>query len=485
MSDLPSTFSLLPYPLYKDSGVPWLGEVPEHWERMRLKRILRPVDRRSLTGSETLLSLRRDHGVVVYAKHFSRPPQGATTVGFKLVRLGQLVVNRLQANNGLVFHSRLDGLVSPDYSVFEARVPVRMEYLSELLRTTLYRTHFRQESTGLGTGSAGFLRLYDNSFLDTIVAVPSFCEQAAIVRFLDHADRRIRRYIRAKQKLIKLLEEQKQAIIHRAVTRGLDANVRLKPSGVEWLGDVPEHWGVLPLRRRWTVTDCKHLTVPFVEQGIPLASVREVQSFDLALENAKRTTVQSYEELVEGGRQPKRGDLIYCRNVSVGAAAVVNTDEPFAMGQDVCLIRSANQSQRYLNHFLHSPAMRRQLALVLVGSTFDRINVSEVKGLLIAVPPPIEQSRIAEYLDCAFAGIDRTRQTAFAQINLLREYRTRLIADVVTGKVDVRAAAANLPDEADDVQALHAVPEEDDTNAEGDEEGDLADPEAAADEAEA
>ena len=151
---------------------------------------------------------------------------------------GQLVVNRLQANNGLVFDSSLDGLVSPDYSVFEPRDQIVMRYLSLLLRTATYRDHFRRESTGLGTGSAGFLRLYDDRLLETPVVLPPIAEQTAIVRFLDHADRRIRRYIRAKQKLITLLEEQKQAIIHRAVTRGLDPNVHFNASGVSRLGDV-------------------------------------------------------------------------------------------------------------------------------------------------------------------------------------------------------------------------------------------------------
>ena len=108
----------------KPSGVEWLGDVPEHWECRRLKAILQPVDRRSVTGSETLLSLRRDHGVVIYAEHFTRPPQSASLAGFKLVEADQLVVNRLQANNGLIFRSTIDGLVSPDYSVFQKKYPV-------------------------------------------------------------------------------------------------------------------------------------------------------------------------------------------------------------------------------------------------------------------------------------------------------------------------------------------------------------------------
>jgi type I restriction enzyme S subunit len=272
-------------------------------------------------------------------------------------------------------------------------------------------------------------------------------------------DRRIRRYIRAKQKLIALLEEQKQAIVHQAVTRGLDPSVRLKPSGVAWLGDVPEHWEVLPLRRRWAVVDCKHLTVPFVDDGVPLASVPEVQSFDIQLSKAKRTTPDWYNVLVAGGRAPRRNDLVYCRNVSVGAAAFVGTDDTFAMGQDVCLIRSTSQNQRYLNYFLHSPAMTRQLMMLLVGSTFKRINVSEIKGLLIVVPPKPEQDAIAEHLDRAFVEIDQPILTIRHQIALLREYRTRLIADVVTGQVDVRAAAAQLPEETEERDALEEVEE--------------------------
>jgi len=298
------------------------------------------------------------------------------------------------------------------------------------------------------------------------VSLPSISDQQLAARFLDLVDRRIRRYIAAKQKLIKLLDEQKQAVIHHAVTRGLDANVRLKPSRMPWLGDVPEHWEVGPLRRRWTVTDCKHLTVPFVEDGIPLASVREVQSFDLDLSTSKRTTMDWYRIIIGGGRAPRRGDIVYCRNVSVGAAAFVNTDAPCAMGQDVCLIRSTDQNQRYLNYFLHSPAMQRQLAMLLVGSTFKRINVADIKGLIIAIPPRGEQDSITAHIDQELEHIDRPISHARLQIDVIREYRTRLVADVVTGKLDVREAASRLPDEVKEPEA----PEEPEDAAAMDEE---------------
>ena len=206
----------------KPSGVQWLGDVPKHWERCRLKTILQRTDQRSTTGEETLLSLRRDHGIVVYAEHFARPSQSKSLVGFKLVSIGQLVVNRLQANNGLVFNSTLNGLVSPDYSVFKEKSPLQMQFLSHLLRTSSYRAYFRQNSTGLGTGTAGFLRLYDDTFLETPVYLPTISEQSAIVEYLDNAASNIDSTINCTRHQIDLMQEYRTSLIADVVTGKLD-----------------------------------------------------------------------------------------------------------------------------------------------------------------------------------------------------------------------------------------------------------------------
>ena len=207
-----------PYPAYKDSGVEWLGRVPEHWERRRLKSVLRVVDRRSTTGTETLLSLRRDHGVVIYTDHFARPPQGRSLVGFKLVSVGQLVVNRLQANNGLAFRSGLEGVVSPDYSVFETKIRLRMQYLSDLLRITTYRSHFRRVARGLGTGTAGFLRLYDDTLLTTPTCLPPEHEQEAILNFLLRSAADIERAKKRHEVQARLVDEYRNRLIADVVT---------------------------------------------------------------------------------------------------------------------------------------------------------------------------------------------------------------------------------------------------------------------------
>lgn len=438
---------LKPYPQMKDSGVPCLGDVPQQWGVHKLRGLLRRVTERCRPDLP-LLSVVREMGVIRrntadQGENRNFIPEDLSN--YKVVRLGQFAMNKMKAWQGSYGISPTDGIVSPAYFVFslEGADP---HFFHAAIRSRAYVPSFAQASDGVRIGQWD---LVESRMREIPFALPPLPEQAAIVRFLGHADRRIRRYIRAKQKLTKLLEEQKQALIHRAVTRGLDPNVRLKPSGIDWLGDIPEHWQLMPLRRRWSVTDCKHLTVPFVEHGVPLASVREVQSFDLRLNNAKRTTDEWFRVLTSGDRQPKRGDLIYCRNVSVGAAAVVETDAPLAMGQDVCLIRSAGENQRFLNYFLHSPAMRNQLAQQMVGSTFDRINISEVKALLVVVPPREEQDAIASHLDGSLRGLDRVALRLGSEQDLLREYRTRLIADVVTGKLDVREAAARLPDEPD------------------------------------
>lgn len=448
---------LHPYPATKDSGVLWLGHVPEHWEVLPNRAVFIEVNERD-HPQEQMLSVTITRGVILQqallADGSKKDGSNQDKSAYKVVRPDDIAYNKMRAWQGAIGVSEHRGIVSPAYVVQRPREGASARYLHYLLRTPAFAKEAERWSYGI---SSDMWSLRPEHFRMIYGCLPPLLEQTAIVRFLDHADRRIRRYIRAKQKLIKLLEEQKQVIIHRAVTRGLEPDVRFKPSRVEWLGNVPEHWEVVPLRRRWTVTDCKHLTVPFVEQGIPLASVREVQSFNLLLGEAKRTTKEWYQALIQGGRSPRRGDLIYCRNVSVGASAFVDTDERFAMGQDVCLIRSADQNQRYLNYFLHSPAMKRQLATILVGSTFDRINVAEIKDLIVAVPPRSEQDAIACQLDRTLKQSDHGIDLPRREIALLREFRTRLIADVVTGKLDVRAAAARLPDEPKETESPDAT----------------------------
>lgn len=226
----------------KDSGIPWLGEIPEHWEVRRVKYVLREVDNRSTTGSETLLSMRMHYGLVPFAEHFSRPPQAATLVGFKIVLPGQFVVNRMQAGNGVIFPSHLAGLVSPDYAVFDPIMDVNVDFLGELFRSRTVRAKFRAESKGLGTGSSGFLRLYNDRLGAIHVALPSRSEQDAILTGLGEQLQDINETIRTAEHEIALLHEYLTRLIADVVTGKLDVReaARHLPDEVEELDDVSD-----------------------------------------------------------------------------------------------------------------------------------------------------------------------------------------------------------------------------------------------------
>lgn len=437
--------ALKPYAEYQPSGSPWLGNVPAHWQVRKLRTLIRPRNERNRPDLP-LLSVAREKGVFV--RSMTDPDENHNVIpedlsNYKVARAGSLVINKMKAWQGSMGIAPVDGIVSPAYYVYDFAIDNRA-FGQALLRSKPYVAHFAAASDGVRVGQ------WDLSIAgmrEIPVLVPPPEEQAAIVRFLDWANGRLERAIRAKRKVIALLNEQKQAVIQRAVTKGLDGSLTLVPSGIDLLDAVPQGWEVAALRRYWSVTDCKHLTVPFVDDGIPLASVVEVQKFSLDLGRCKRTTPDWYRSLIEGDRKPRRGDLIYCRNAGVGACALVETDIDFAMGQDVCLIRSPRQNQRFLNYLLHSPFMEYQLERLLVGSTFKRINISQIKALTVLIPPRATQDAICDFLDGELRAYDASISRMQGEIEYLIEYRTALVAVLVTGKLDVREASSHLPNE--------------------------------------
>jgi len=231
---------LKPYPQYKESGLPWLGEVPAHWVERRAKYFFREVDERSESGGEELMSVSHKTGVTP-RKQSVTMFLAESTVGYKICRRGDIAINTMWAFMGALGIARQEGIVSPAYGVYR---PIRLgvigsEYLDKLLRIEAYKTEYIRRSTGINSSR---LRLYPDQFLQIPLLCPPPDEQSAIARFLAWATNRLDRAIGAKRRIIALLQEQKQAIIHRAVTRGLDPSVPLKDSGISWLGEIPEHW---------------------------------------------------------------------------------------------------------------------------------------------------------------------------------------------------------------------------------------------------
>lgn len=285
------------------------------------------------------------------------------------------------------------------------------------------------------------------------IPLPPLDVQRAIAAHLDRETAKIDTLIAKKRELIAKLKEQRSALISRTVTCGLppeaakavglDPNPPIKDSGVEWFGRVPEHWQISCLKRNWNVLDCKHLTAEYVDDGFPLASIREVQSRFVDLTNAKRTTSDFYFQLIEGGREPRPHDLIFSRNATVGEVAQVREDQgKFALGQDVCLIRKkyASHSSDFLQIVLGSDACRSQLENVMVGSTFKRVNVEDIKALWIPVPPVHEQLAVANFLLSQLRKVDGLVATVETAITRLTVYRAALITAAVTGQLVIASA---------------------------------------------
>ena len=304
----------------------------------------------------------------------------------------------------------------------------------------------------MGSGLRQNLSWTDFKLLPCLI--PPLPEQAAIVRYLDHADRRIQRYINGKERLIALLEEEKQAIINQAVTRGLDPNVPLKPSGVQWLGDVPAHWEVNQLGRigsfskgnGGTKDDELPAGVPCVRYGDLYMNhkyfIRQSRSY-ISTERAPTYTPMRYGDVLFAGS----GETLD----EIGKSAVNLIDGEAYCGGDVILFRTKKANNpSFMGYACDSLPAISQKAQMGRGITVMHIYSSQLKYLWLALPPVHEQEAIVAYLSTAVGNVDTATSAARRQIELLREYRTRLISDVVTGKLDVREAAANLPDESDE-----------------------------------
>jgi len=269
------------------------------------------------------------------------------------------------------------------------------------------------------------------------------------VRFLDWANGRLTRTIRAKRKAIALLNEQKQAIIHRAVTRGLDPNVQLKPSGVPWLGEIPAHWEVL--RSKYIYREIDVRSVSGEEMHLSMS-----QKFGL-IPSSELSEKRLISESYAGAKLCDQGDLVLNRlKAHLGVFALAQ--QPGLVSPDYTVFRPARElEQRYFEAVYRTPACRVELRKRAKGIVqgFWRLYTDDFYDIRMPVPPIKEQMRIMKQLDIDLSGVNTAIDRLEREIELLREYRTRLVADVVTGKLDVREAAAKLP------QDVEPEPEED------------------------
>lgn len=457
---------LNPYPAYKDSEVALLGEVPEHWQVARLRTVaallVSNVDKKFNEGEQPV---RLCNYVDVYKNEViaDRPGYMSATASedeirrFRL-RAGDVVITKDSESWNDIGVPALVEYEAPDF-VCGYHLAILRPDAERILGPFLLRAlQGRPIAVQFHVSANGVTRygLTQQAIKAVRIPLPPLSEQTTIARYLHHMDRRIRRYIREKRRLIALLEEQEQAVIQRAVTRGLGPDVRLKPSGVEWLGEVPEHWAIQKLRRLVDLL-VSNVDKNTVEGELPIRlcnytdvyNNQEITS-DLPFMRASATPRE-----VERFRL-KAGDIVITKDSEswddIAVPALVSYDAPDLLcAYHLAILRPRVDQLRgdFLLRVLQAGVVATQFFVAANGVTRYGLTHQTIKEIRVPVPPVQEQARIAGWLRQQVRAITAGQARLQREIGLMREYRTRLIADVVTGKLDVRGAATRLPDESE------------------------------------
>ena len=420
-----------PYPEYKPSGVEWLGDVPAHWSVVQLGRIGRFQKCSGGTKADEVLEgipcvrygdLYTSHRTFVeHTRSFITEDK----VGeYTPIKYGDILfagsgetIEEIGISAVNLIESQVRG--GGDIILFRPQLPIDARFSGYLLDSS--QSRFQKSCMGRGIT---VMHVYTSELKHLWLSIPPLDEQTAIVRYLDHADERIRHAISAKERLIELLIELRQAVIHRAVTRGLNPDAPLKDSSVEWLGDVPEHWDVRRMRFLVNISTGSKDTINRVDDG--------KYPFFVRSQTVERINTWSFD-----------GEAVLTAGDGVGVGRVFHyVNGKFDYHQRVYKFSDfRNVLGRFFYHYL-ATTLPLEVRQGTAKSTVDSLRLPMLQNLPVVVAPITEQLSVVHYLDKVTADIDTAINKAQRQIDLLREYRTRLIADVVTGQVDVRGAGA-------------------------------------------
>lgn len=455
--------NLKPYPKYRASETAWLGDIPSHWAVLPNRALFAEVKDRN-HADEEMLSVTIAKGVVrqsaILEGTSKKDGSNLDRSAYKLVQPGDITYNKMRAWQGAIGVSLLRGIVSPAYVVMRLHkrddLPSFFHYL---YRTPQFAKEAERWSYGI-TSDMWSLRPEHFKMIYTPAPPPE--EQAAIVSFLEWANGQLNRAIRAKQKVIALLSEQKQAIIDRAVTRGLDSSASLKPSGVPWLHSIPQHWDVQRL---------KHCITP-VEQGwspqcdAQPAAENEWGVLKVGCVNKDTFSSQQNKKLPpsihpDSSLEIRDGDILVSRANTrelLGLAALAENPPGKRILCDKLFRFRANANSfnsRFLVYMLRARCCREQIESSTNGASSSMQNIGQdvLRNLWVFKPSVAEQVNIVTYIAAATQPANIAISRFEREIALLCEYRTCLVTDLITGKLDAREAVANLPAEIPDIEA--------------------------------
>lgn len=426
------------YNAYKDSGVEWLGEVPKSWECVRMKHLYRDHSEKNKRNEE-LLSVTQNQGVVPrsWVENRMVMPSG-NLESFKFIRKGDFAISLRSFEGGLEYCHH-DGIISPAYTVLKAKRRFESSFYKYLFKSYSFIAELQTSVVGIREGKNISYEELSYSFLP----IPPLPEQTSIANFLDRKTAQIDQAISIKEKQIELLKERRQILIHNAVTRGLDPDVKMKESGVEWIGEIPEHWLISKLGFYTTSIQ----TGPFgtqlhsheyVENEIAVINPSHIINGEIVPDSSQTISETKHKELSQ--HTLKKGDIIFGRRGEMGRCALVKTDDNNMICGTGSLKLTLDKSRilpEFLNIYLKIDIMKDWFSLNSVGSTMENLNSSILSLVPILIPTMIEQKKIYSHIENVSQKIATAISLKQKEIEKLKEYKSTLINSAVTGKIKV------------------------------------------------
>ena len=425
------------YDAYKDSGIQWIGRIPEHWEIEKAKWIFLKADR-PIHPNDGIVTCFRDGEVTLRS---NRRTDGFTNAlkehGYQGIRKGDLVIHAMDAFAGAIGVSDSDGKSTPVYSACIPRIKNRINvyYYAYYLRNLALAGFIESLAKGIRERSTDF-RFAD--FAELLLPFPKLEDQERIVAFLNKKVAEIDQAIATKEKQIALLNERKQIVIQKAVTQGLDSNVPMKDSGVEWIGQIPEHWVILPLTKYSTRVDYRGKTPEKVEEGRLLVTTRNIKNGVLDYQISQEYIKESqYKDVMSRGL-PQIGDILFTMEAPLGHSAIVDRED-IAIAQRIIKFRLNPEmlNSYFVNYYFQTDIFQNYLYSLGTGSTALGIKASKLGILKLIAPNLDEQGKIVEFLKLEEKKFNSAFELVQQQIEKLKEYKTTLINDAVTGKIKV------------------------------------------------
>ncbi|MDD3063494.1 MAG: restriction endonuclease subunit S [Massilibacteroides sp.] len=416
------------YKEYKDSGVKWIGMMPKHWEVKTLRAFIRLYSEKN-HAEKQLLSVTREQGVIsrdVESKEENHNYIPDDLSGYKLVRKGDFVINKMKSWQGSYGVSNYEGIVSPAYYVCKLEFENK-DFFSKSIRSKAYVPFFNQYSKGIRVDQWDLspIALKNISFFE-----PPLSEQNEIVAYLDNKVSKIDRYISTAERKILALEELKQVTIADAVTHGINPNAPMKDSGIPWIGMVPEHWKLTRIKFLFNdISEKEHPEEP---------CLCSTQKYGVIPQSMYENRVVVVNKGLENLKFVRKGNFVISLRSFQGGIEIAHYQGIISAAYTILSLGNKNISSNYIKYLFKSSPFIQLLQTCVTGiREGQNINYELLRRQFIPIPTLSQQNEIVAYIDRKVAQIDKMKVAELAQIEKLKEYKQRLISDVVTGKVKV------------------------------------------------